>query len=359
MMRQYWWKILGVLLFTYVLIVGLLTPLKPGIFSVSHLTASVGTTLPLEVQSYNTNYTKANKLRAWLKIDSIHILEASNIVVQSDNQLLVTLDIPKFLPNEQLTQAATLIIDNDYEGHSILPAAIFISKSKDTTNVAVGHTLWSMTEIKDITHTKGFKFPYQNILNETSRNLFFHVAIWFAMFTLLIIALVYSIKYLMSSEIRYDIYASSLTSVAITFGIVGMLTGSFWAKYTWGQYWINDVKLNMSAVALLIYFAYWILRSSMKDQDQRAKVSAVYSVFAFAALIPLVFVIPRLTDSMHPGNGGNPAFSKDDLDNTMRFVFYPAIIGLILIGLWISSLSIRYEIIKETYYLRNAKKRTI
>ncbi|MEL6923730.1 MAG: cytochrome c assembly protein, partial [Bacteroidota bacterium] len=67
-------------------------------------------------------------------------------------------------------------------------------------------------------------------------------------------------------------------------------------------------------------------------------------IFAFAALIPLIFVIPRMTEgSLHPGNGGNPGFGGEDLDNTMRMVFYPAIIGWILMGMWMSRLVYRAE----------------
>jgi heme exporter protein C len=69
----------------------------------------------------------------------------------------------------------------------------------------------------------------------------------------------------------------------------------------------------------------------------------VYNIFAFGALVPLIYVVPRLTDSLHPGAGGNPAFGSEDLDNTMRMVFYPAILGWTLLGFWIASLAYRAE----------------
>jgi heme exporter protein C len=53
-----------------------------------------------------------------------------------------------------------------------------------------------------------------------------------------------------------------------------------------------------------------------------------------------------MTDSLHPGNGGNPALGGEDLDNTMRMVFYPAVIGFILLGLWISQLVYRTDKLK-------------
>ncbi|MEZ4986277.1 MAG: hypothetical protein R2795_14760 [Saprospiraceae bacterium] len=87
--------------------------------------------------------------------------------------------------------------------------------------------------------------------------------------------------------------------------------------------------------------AYFVLRSAFPDEGQQARIAAVYNIFAFAALIPLIYVLPRLTDSLHPENGGNPAFGSEDLDNTMRMVFYPAVLGWTLIGAWISSLLYR------------------
>jgi heme exporter protein C len=140
----------------------------------------------------------------------------------------------------------------------------------------------------------------------------------------------------------------AFTMVGTLFGMLGIVTGSIWAKDTWGTYWTwEEVKLNMTAIALLIYLAYFVLRSSFDDYEKRARIAAVYNIFAFAALIPLIFVIPRLTDSLHPGNGGNPAMGGEDLDNTMRMVFYPAIIGWTLMGVWISQIVFRIYNLKE------------
>jgi len=114
-----------------------------------------------------------------------------------------------------------------------------------------------------------------------------------------------------------------------------------WAQFTWGAWWSGDPKQNTSAIAILIYLAYLVLRGSFNEEQQRARISAVYNIFAFACLVPLLFILPRLTDSLHPGNGGNPGFGAYDLDNRMRVVFYPAVIGWTLLGFWIASLRTR------------------
>ncbi len=194
----------------------------------------------------------------------------------------------------------------------------------------------------------GFMMPVPrlDILNETIRNLYFHVPMWFTMIVLFTAAFVYSIKYLRSGKLEDDIFASQLTNTGILFSILGMLTGMEWGKYTWGAAWSNDPKQLCTAILMLIYFAYGILRSGMRDDEKRAKISAVYNVFAFAMIVPLLFVLPRMVDSLHPGNGGNPAFAKYDLDSDMRMVFWPANAGWIMLGSWIASLNIRLSLLK-------------
>ncbi|MBA3829743.1 MAG: cytochrome c biogenesis protein CcsA [Taibaiella sp.] len=188
--------------------------------------------------------------------------------------------------------------------------------------------------------------PRKDILNETIRNLYFHVPMWFTMILLFGGAFGYSIKYLRTGNLKDDLYAVSFTTIGILFSILGMLTGMEWAKYTWGAAWSNDPKELATALSMLIYFAYMVLRNGLKDEEKRAKISSVYNVFAFAIMIPLIFVLPRLVDSLHPGNGGNPAFSKYDLDSHMRLIFYPAVISWFLLGLWITSLRVRYSIVR-------------
>lgn len=188
--------------------------------------------------------------------------------------------------------------------------------------------------------------PALDILNETIRNLYFHVPMWFTMLILFGAAAFYSVKYLRSNDLKDDVYAVQFTNTGIFFSILGMLTGMEWAQYTWGTAWSNDPKQLCTAIAMLIYFAYSILRSGLKDDEKRAKISAVYNVFAFAMLIPLIFVLPRMVDSLHPGNGGNPAFKQYDLDSNMRMVFWPAVAGWIMLGCWIATLKVRLGLIR-------------
>ncbi len=197
-----------------------------------------------------------------------------------------------------------------------------------------------------------FSVPTREILHETIRNLFFHVCMWFGMMILFTTSVVYSIKYLNTKNLRNDIYAVSFAKTGILFGVLGYATGAVWAKYTWTEFAdatqiFTEPKLTGAAIALLIYFAYLVLRGSLTDIDKRATISAVYNIFAYALLFPSIWILPRLMESLHPGKGGNPALNFNDLDGRLRMVFYPAIVGWTLLGLWITSLHIRISLLKE------------
>jgi heme exporter protein C len=198
-----------------------------------------------------------------------------------------------------------------------------------------------------------FDVPRLDILNETVRSLYFHVPMWFGMTLLYLASFVCAILYLAKADRRYDFLTVEFAHVGTAFGILGLITGMLWANYTWGSPWHGDPKQIGAAISLLSYLAYFVLRSSLEDEEQRGRLSAVYNIFAFAAMIPLIFIIPRLASSMHPGSGGNPGFNAYDLDSRMRLVFYPAVIGWFLIGLWIVSLRVRVRKVEE--YLMNRK----
>ncbi len=211
--------------------------------------------------------------------------------------------------------------------------------------------------------------PRLDILNETIRNVYYHVPIWFAMLFMMTVSLVHSIRALgnnsLSADTKISFFGITLMSfkagsasndlkaynaalIGFFFSIPGILTGSLWAKFTWGTWWtFQDPKLNGVAISILIYLAYFILRSSVDDEQKRARISAVYNIFAFVMMNVFILILPRLTDSLHPGNGGNPAFGKYDMDHDMRMIFYPAIIGWILFSFWLFEIKNRISILKN------------
>jgi heme exporter protein C len=192
--------------------------------------------------------------------------------------------------------------------------------------------------------------PAKPIVNETIRNLYFHVAMWMAMMVFLSISVAYAVLYLRKSRPVYDIYSLEYAKVGIVFGTLGIITGSEWAGFTWGAFWSNDPKQLGAVIAMLIYYAYLVFRNGIPDIDKRARLGAVYNIFAFAMLFPTIWILPRMVESLHPGGmGGNPAFN--DLDARMALVWVGgAIPGWTLLGIWIATLRIRLALLEEKNY---------
>jgi len=213
---------------------------------------------------------------------------------------------------------------------------------------------WKITGIILLVYTfiAGFMISVPDIgnLEHTIRNFFFHVPMWFGQMLLVTLSLIFSVAYLGKHNIKYDIYATEFAKTGIIFGALGLITGAIWANYTWGAPWNNDPKQLGAAIALLIYLAYFVLRNSIPDQDKRGRIAAVYNIFAYCIYVPMIMILPRMVESLHPGGKGvegNPGLSGSDLDPALRIVFWPAVIGWILLGLWISQLRIRLSMIRE------------
>ena len=195
--------------------------------------------------------------------------------------------------------------------------------------------------------------PSLNILNETIRNLYFHVPLWFAMLIQMGISWFFALRYLNGYDIKNDVLSSRAAYVGGMFALPGIITGSIWATFTWGKPWVaDDPKLQGVMAAMLVYFVYYLLRELIPDAQTKARISAVYNIFAFIMTFVFIMIYPRVApNSLHPGNGGNPAFGKYDMDSSMRMVFYPASIGWILISVWIWNLLSRMK--KLEYKLDN------
>jgi heme exporter protein C len=337
-----WWKLTGVVLVIYSLLAGLLVPLKSGIQRAEPAYTKTGQPLAVRFYGYNTQFTKpaTDPIRAWLTVNEDNAIAATSVKVISDTIVEATFDIPGKLPDSLSFSFLNIIIDHPGAGTSLLPAGMEIQQ--DTANTAMAPDAWKKANAHHFTQQTGFSFPYQNVIYESIRNTYYHVPMWFVLMFLFIASVWYSIKYLRNPIRENDQKAVAYTEMGIVFGLLGLVTGMVWANYAWGKPWSNDIKQLMTVVALLIYLAYFILRSSFDEPEKGARLAAVYNIFAFASLIPLLYIVPRMFASLHPGATGNPAFGSQDLDNTMRMVFYPAIIGWSFIGFWIAELRFRY-----------------
>lgn len=176
------------------------------------------------------------------------------------------------------------------------------------------------------------RIPRINILEHTARNLYFHVPMWFTLMAAFLLAAWHGLRLLGTGREIHDVRSEEAARVGAIFGVLGLITGIIWARFTWyvgtDIWWNFDPKQTMAAIQLLIFGAYFVLRSSIDDPRKRARVSAVYLLFATVTMPFMLYVLPRQFDSLHPGAEGNPAFSEIT-HPIMRVVFYPAVIGFI------------------------------
>ncbi|HET6989877.1 MAG TPA: cytochrome c biogenesis protein CcsA [Bacteroidia bacterium] len=338
-MKRNWWKILCAVLLFFTFFAGTIVPLAPGLITVkSSAQSTFSGPFTVKVLGYNTNFKDAKNSGAFLVNNGVDICPTNYRVIDNTH---LELDFPPVAPLADPVFGLTVY--NDMDGKLVMDNAI---STTDTTRGGVVPVCHPDIKVEKQNH---FAYPFRYILYESMRNLFFHVPMWFTMISLLSWALWNNLRYLRGFNLKYDQIANQAVNTGLVFGILGLITGSLWARSTWGAWWVDDVKLNGTAITMLAYLAFVVLRNAIDDEQKRARVSAIYSIFAYVMMIVLIGILPRLqgTDSLHPGNGGNPAFSNYDLDNTLRPVFYSAVLGWILLGFWIYSLRLRIHKLKE------------
>lgn len=190
------------------------------------------------------------------------------------------------------------------------------------------------------------------MLGQTARNLFYHVPMWFAMLAMGYTSVVYAIKYLNKGRLADDAAAKDAAGLTVFFGFLGLVTGSIWSRVTWGEgirasdmdaWWAWDPKQTMAMICVLIYAGYFLLRRSFEEPVQRAKVSAVFNIFAAAAIYPLLYILPKSMDGLHPGarDGSFEDITMFALSTEFRSVFWPAVFGFVFLAAWMLDTRVR------------------
>jgi len=352
-----WWKWLCAGLLLYALIGNFLVPLGPGVTGVSPMVIHPDSVYTIHITAYHSHFTdaRAGKIQCWLKGGN-NYYQAIKFRVTGNEDAEAQFGLSSRQQRQLSHAEMDLVLNDELDGTFTLRDAITLVKSSQADSTFKTVSAVVEPEVKNNKH-RLFCFPYREILYETIRNTFFHVPMWFAMTMLVFTSLIGSIMYLSKGDERWDTLAHQGVIAAMLFGACGYCTGLVWAKYTWyiGVSWsdvlrkllLEDIKMAAALIAMFFYIAYLILRGSISDKVKRARVSAMFNIFVFVIFVLCVFVLPRMADSMHPGNGGNPAFSKYDLDSTLRLFFYPAVIGWILLGYWILSVLMRLKFIQQ------------
>lgn len=190
-----------------------------------------------------------------------------------------------------------------------------------------------------------FQFPVIPGLQEKARNIFFHVPTAWTTVVAFLVALYYGARYLRTRNMDDDIRSVSSASLGFMFCFLATITGSVWAKFNWGSFWNWDPRETSIFILLLIYGAYFALRSSLEVEETRAKLSAVYSIVAGLTVPFFVFVMPRIMSGLHPGAkgdlGGSTPVAQLHMPPNMLTVFFLSLIGFTLFFVWMLNVRVR------------------
>ena len=168
--------------------------------------------------------------------------------------------------------------------------------------------------------------PPAEFLGEASRILYFHVPVAWLSVISFVIAGYHSIMILVSKdnigEREFRAYNAAFAGTVFT--VLAIVTGSVWAKISWGSYWNWDPRETSIVILMLIYTSYFSLYSALKENPNRPGISSVYLIIAMITMPFFVFVIPRVYPSLHPDTIIN-AQQKIHLEASMKLTLFASV----------------------------------
>ncbi len=188
--------------------------------------------------------------------------------------------------------------------------------------------------------------PAEGFIGESSRIVFFHVPTAWVCVLAFMVSCVYSIKYLMHRDPADDIRATVASRLGLLFAVLATVTGAIFARIMWNAFWNWDPRQTSITILLLIYAAYFALRSAVPDPERRAALAAVYAILAFVTVPFLVFVVPRIYWSLHPDTIINSR-GNNDFDPRYTMVLMASLAGFTGLFSWIYKIECRIDAIRR------------
>jgi heme exporter protein C len=187
-----------------------------------------------------------------------------------------------------------------------------------------------------------YQLPVIPGLEEKARIIFFHVPTAWLSVVAFLTSMVYAVQYLRTRDLACDIRSSAAAGLGFMFCILATLTGAVWAKFNWGSYWNWDPRETSIFVLLLIYGAYFSLRSAVETEEKRATLSSAYSIIAAVTVPFFIFIMPRIMTGLHPGAKGDPDGAgpvvEFKMSPNMRVIFFSSLIAFTLLFYWMFTL---------------------
>jgi heme exporter protein C len=189
-----------------------------------------------------------------------------------------------------------------------------------------------------------------------ARMMFFHVPIAMAASVASVVSAWYAIRYLMTHDLRVDIKSHAASGLAMLYWLLTTISGALFAKVEWGAYWNWDPKQSGIFILLLIYMAYFALRTAVVDPRKAAAVSAGYALFAAVTVPFLTYVLPN-APGIQTNHPTGVVFSEDGMDSRYKLIFWSATAGFLGLSLWIFRLQVSIEEMRLALRLRTVPPR--
>jgi heme exporter protein C len=198
-----------------------------------------------------------------------------------------------------------------------------------------------------------YQLPWIPGLEEKARIILFHVPMAWVTLVAFVSAMVYGIRYLKTKNLDYDLKSVNAAGLGTMFCILATVTGSLWAKFSWGSFWNWDPRETSIFILLLIYGAYFALRSSIEGAEKRAALSAAYSIIAGVTAPFFIFVMPRIMSGLHPGAKGDESgaapVAQLHMPPNMLMVFFASLLGFTILYFWLFSLRMRISKLEDRH----------
>lgn len=183
----------------------------------------------------------------------------------------------------------------------------------------------------------------QKQLGEASRIFYYHIPQAWICVIAFAVSMIYSIRFLKNRNIVEDDRVVTAAGLGLVFCILATVSGSIFAKVTWGSFWNWDPRETSIFVLLLIYGAYFALRGAVESEERRATLSAVYSIFAFVTVPFLIFVVPRMVPSLHPSDSIVDENLKFTMGAQVRTIYFTSAALFITLFYWLYNLGLRVQ----------------
>lgn len=181
---------------------------------------------------------------------------------------------------------------------------------------------------------------------ESGRIVFFHVPMAWTAFVAFVAGGVWSARYLAGRDRRHDLASAAAIEIGLVFCVLATLTGSVWARVEWGSFWNWDPRQVSITMLLVYYAAYVALRGQIADQEVRARITGAYSVLGLVVAPFLLFVLPRMFESLHP----EPVINQEaeiQMDPMILWLMLAASLGFMVLFFWMHHLATRLAVLEE------------